>query len=166
MTVAYRRRKMDASFRADWVEKIAIGYQRLEAVLMERAFNGTERVITKRDGSEERMREYGYQLRRRRRLGKAESLAAFTSGGWRFVTPVEGMSVYVKTSGSWANYRLGTWEIGTLRGSSVVVGGQQVVGSRGAAIPSAIGGTTVDSQVRAAADQILAALRQHGLIDL
>jgi hypothetical protein len=62
MTVAYRRRKMDASFRAEWAEMIAIGYQRLEAVLLERAFNGTEKVITKRDGSEERMREYPNQL--------------------------------------------------------------------------------------------------------
>ena len=58
MTVAYRRRKMDAAFRAAWLESIAIGYQRLEAVLLDRAFNGTERVITRRDGSEERVREY------------------------------------------------------------------------------------------------------------
>jgi hypothetical protein len=62
MTVAYRRRKMDAAFRAGWGEMIAIGYQRLEGVLLERAFNGTERVVTKRDGSEERMREYPNQL--------------------------------------------------------------------------------------------------------
>src|SRR5438105_9637293 len=62
MTVAYRRRKMDAAFRAEWIEMIAIGYQRLEAVLLDRAFNGTEKVITKRDGSEERMREYPNQL--------------------------------------------------------------------------------------------------------
>ena len=62
MTVAYRRRKMDAAFRASWNEHIAIGYQRLEAVLLERAFNGTERVVTKKDGSEERMREYPNQL--------------------------------------------------------------------------------------------------------
>ena len=62
MTVAYRRRKMDAAFRAEWAEMIAIGYQRLEAVLLERAFNGTERLITKRDGSEERMREFPNQL--------------------------------------------------------------------------------------------------------
>jgi len=58
MTVAYRRRKMDASFRAQWAEMIAIGYHRLEGVLLERAFNGTERVVTRKDGSEERMREY------------------------------------------------------------------------------------------------------------
>jgi hypothetical protein len=62
MTVAYRRRKMDAAFRAEWAEMIAIGYHRMEAVLLERAFNGTERVVTKRDGSEERMREYPNQL--------------------------------------------------------------------------------------------------------
>ena len=62
MTVAYRRRKMDASFRASWNEHLAIGYQRLEGVLLERAFNGTERVVTKKDGSEERMREYPNQL--------------------------------------------------------------------------------------------------------
>ena len=58
MTVAYRRRKMDASFRAEWADAIADAYRRLELVLLERAFNGTERVTTRRDGSEERMREY------------------------------------------------------------------------------------------------------------
>ena len=62
MTVAYRRRKLDAAFRAEWAEMIAIGYHRLEGVLLERAFNGTEKVITKRDGSEERMHEYPNQL--------------------------------------------------------------------------------------------------------
>ena len=62
MTVAYRRRKMDAAFRAEWAEMIAIGYQRLEAVLLQRAFDGTEKVVTKRDGSEERMHEYPNQL--------------------------------------------------------------------------------------------------------
>ncbi len=58
MTVAYRRRKMDAKFRAAWIEAIAVGYQRLEAVLLDRAFNGTEKVTIRKDGSEERVREY------------------------------------------------------------------------------------------------------------
>jgi hypothetical protein len=97
--------------------------------------------------------------------GKSQSVAAFTSGGWRFLAAVEGMSLYVKASGSWATYRLGVWEIGTLRGSSVVLGGQQVVGGRAAAIASATGGTTIDVQARVVLDQVLAALRQHGLID-
>jgi hypothetical protein len=58
MTVVYRRRKMDAAFRSAWAEAIAVGYQRLEAVLLDRAFNGTEKLITRKDGSEERVREY------------------------------------------------------------------------------------------------------------
>lgn len=62
MTVVYRRRKMDASFRAEWLRTIAEAYQRLELVLLERAFNGTERVVRRRDGSEERMREYSDRL--------------------------------------------------------------------------------------------------------
>ena len=62
VTVAYRRRKMDAAFRAAWNESIAIGYQRLEALLLDRAFNGTEKVFTRKDGSEERVREYPNQI--------------------------------------------------------------------------------------------------------
>jgi hypothetical protein len=62
VTVVYRRRKMDAAFRAEWIETVAMAYQRLELELLDRAFNGTERVITRKDGSEERMREYSNQL--------------------------------------------------------------------------------------------------------
>ena len=58
MTVVYRRRKMDAGFRAQWIETLGNAYRRLELVLLERAFDGTERVVTKGDGSERRMREY------------------------------------------------------------------------------------------------------------
>jgi len=62
MTVAYRRRKADAAFRAGWLEAIGVAYQRLELVLLDRAFNGTEKVVKRRDGSEERMLEYSNQL--------------------------------------------------------------------------------------------------------
>ncbi len=62
VSVAYRRRKMDAAFRAGWLEAISAAYQRLELVLLERAFNGTEKLVKRRDGSEERMLEYSNQL--------------------------------------------------------------------------------------------------------
>ena len=62
MSVAYRRRKLDAGFRAGWLEAIAAAYQRLELVLLDRAFNGTEKVTVRKDGSEERMREYPNQI--------------------------------------------------------------------------------------------------------
>jgi hypothetical protein len=97
--------------------------------------------------------------------GHPASVAAYTSGGWRFVAPFDGISLYVKSQGLWANYRAGAWEMGLLRGSSVIIGGQQVVGSRAAAIASASGGATVDTEARATIDQILAAMRQHGLIE-
>lgn len=96
--------------------------------------------------------------------GQGGKLAAFTEGGWRFIAPLNGMSVHVRSTGEQATYRAGAWELGTMRASSVVVGGQQVVGTQSAAIASPGGGSTIDSQARAALGQILDALRHHGLI--
>jgi hypothetical protein len=98
-------------------------------------------------------------------VGKSRCIAGYTSGGWKFVTPIEGMSAFIKSSSIFANYRVGAWEFGTLRGNRLLLAGQQVVGSRLGAIDDPNGGTTVDSEGRAAIDQILAALRQHGLIE-
>jgi len=97
--------------------------------------------------------------------GRSHCLAGYTSGGWRYVDPIDGMSAYVKATSTWANYRAGSWEVGTLRGAGLVIGGTQVVGSRLAAIAGPSGGSIVDPESRAAIDQILAALRQHGLIE-
>ena len=58
ISAAYARRKKYAAFRAAWGEAIAVAYRRLELMLLERSFNGTEKVITRKDGSEERVREY------------------------------------------------------------------------------------------------------------
>ena len=82
-----------------------------------------------------------------------------------FARSFEGLAAYVRSSGLWTLYRAGVWELGLLRGASVVIAGQQVVGSRSSAIGSASGGTTVDVQARAVIDQILTAMRQHGLIE-
>ncbi len=59
---SYKRRKRNAAFRASWLEAIATAYQRLELVLLDRAFNGTEKLVKRKDGSEERMLEYSNQL--------------------------------------------------------------------------------------------------------
>lgn len=98
--------------------------------------------------------------------GQANKIAQFTSAGWRFISPPEGMSAYVRASGQSARYRDGAWEIGQLRGSNVVLAGVQVVGPRAGAIAAPSGGATVDSQARSAIGSILAALRQHGLIEI
>lgn len=96
--------------------------------------------------------------------GHQGKLAAFTAGGWRFIAPLEGMTAYVRASAQPATYRAGAWELGVLRGSSLILGGQQVVGGRGAAIAAPTGGSTVDTEARATVALILAALREHGLI--
>jgi hypothetical protein len=97
--------------------------------------------------------------------GKSNCLAGYTSGGWRLIQPLEGMSAYVKTTGTWASYRSGAWELGTVRGGSLVLDGLQVVGARLAAISGPTGGANVDAEARGTVGQILAALQQHGLIE-
>lgn len=59
---AYARRKSHAAFRAAWIEAIAVAYGRLELILLDRALNGTEKIVTRRDGSEERMMHYSNQV--------------------------------------------------------------------------------------------------------
>jgi hypothetical protein len=59
---AYRRRRADAAFRTAWIEAIGTAYQRLELALLERAFVGTEKIVRRKDGSEERMVDYPNQL--------------------------------------------------------------------------------------------------------
>jgi len=62
LSYAYKRRASNAGFRAGWMQAIGDAYQRLELVLLDRAFNGTEKLVKRRDGSEERMLEYSNQL--------------------------------------------------------------------------------------------------------
>ena len=59
---AYVKRRSDAAFRAGWLDAIATAYQRLELVMLDRALNGTEKIVVRKDGSEERMREYPNQV--------------------------------------------------------------------------------------------------------
>jgi hypothetical protein len=97
-------------------------------------------------------------------LGHAHALAAYSTAGWRFIAPVEGLTVHVRSTGVNATYRNGGWAMGVVNALSVSVGGQQVVGARSAAISGPTGGSSADAQCRDAVEQILTALRQHGLI--
>lgn len=96
--------------------------------------------------------------------GKAHHLAAYTSGGWRFIAPRDGLSAYVKSNGSTAAYRGGAWVIGDLSGAQVSVAGVKVIGAQAAAIAAPAGGATVDAEARTAIGLILDAMRGHGLI--
>ena len=59
---AYERRRTNAAFRRAWGEAISEAYARLELILLDRALNGTYKIVRRRDGSEERMLEYNNQV--------------------------------------------------------------------------------------------------------
>ncbi len=96
--------------------------------------------------------------------GQEGRLAGFGEGGWRFVSPIEGMRLTDRSSGLEVAYRGGAWTSGSLRASEVLVGGQKVVGGRVAAIAAPAGGSVVDAEARSTIAQILNGLRAHGLI--
>ena len=58
MTNVYRHRARDATFRRQWEQALAIGYSRLELMLLERALHGVEKVVAHKDGSQSVMRDY------------------------------------------------------------------------------------------------------------
>lgn len=96
--------------------------------------------------------------------GKAGHVATMTAAGWRFLPPIDGLSVVVRSSGLRSEYRSGAWETGIVRAERVEIAGEKVVSSRAAAIAAPAGGTTPDAEARTAIEQILFALRHHGLI--
>jgi hypothetical protein len=62
VTSAYRRKKSNAGFRAAWLAAISVAYQQLELILLERAFVGTEKIVSVRGGEPQAMREYSNTL--------------------------------------------------------------------------------------------------------
>jgi Protein of unknown function (DUF2793) len=97
-------------------------------------------------------------------VGHDHSLAVWTSGGWRFVAPFEGMTVWSLADGMVVRRAGSVWAAGALTGNTLTLAGAKVVGAPGAAVANPTGGTTVDSEARAAVLSILSALRTHGLI--
>ena len=96
--------------------------------------------------------------------GQDGALACFTEGGWRFVAPIEGMSLIDRSSGETMVRRDGVWEAGIVRGRELRIEGLPVVRARQSPIGNPSGGAVVDSECRATVTAILAALRAHGLI--
>lgn len=97
--------------------------------------------------------------------GRAGTLATWTSGGWRFVAPLPGMTVWLSGSARWAWHDGTVWRMDALPCAGIAVDGVPVLGARKPAIAGPSGGTTVDAEARTGINQILAAMRAHGLID-
>lgn len=98
-------------------------------------------------------------------LDKDGCLAAWTTGGWRFLTPLPGMCAWDKTAGVHRRWTGNAWSGGEVAAAAILIAGQQVVGRRQAAVPSPSGGTIIDEQARAAIAAIAVALKSHGLTD-
>lgn len=97
--------------------------------------------------------------------GQDNALACFTSGGWRFLAPVVGMSVWDKGAGFGRQWTGSAWSDGTIKVAGVEIDGERVVGPREPDIPVPTGGATNDAESRAAISAIIVTLKSHGLID-
>lgn len=97
--------------------------------------------------------------------GRAGSLACRTSGGWRFLAPVPGMTVWRLDAGYRLHWTGSAWSDGAWPVAALVIDGEQVVGARLGSVPSPSGGTIIDAQARTAVDAVIVALRTHGLIE-
>ncbi len=96
--------------------------------------------------------------------GHAHALAAMTAAGWRFAQPRPGMLVWIEDVQRWARWDGAAWRADDWPVAAISVGGTQVVGAQQPAIADPVGGTTVDTEARAALADMLAMLRSHGLI--
>ncbi len=97
-------------------------------------------------------------------VGRPRALAGWTAAGWRFVAPLDGMAVWSVADGATVRFDGDDWRTGELTGARLIIAGAPVVGPPAAAIDDPAGGETIDGEARVALSEILAALRQHGLI--
>jgi hypothetical protein len=97
--------------------------------------------------------------------GHADSLAVATEGGWRFVAPIPGMSVWDKGAQAPRQWDGAAWGSGRIACSGLRIGGKAVVGERLPTIANPSGGTIIDAEARAALATVIATLKSHGLID-
>ena len=73
----YRQRNKDAAFRAAWDQALAIGYARLEMMMLERALHGVEKVVALKNGESKIMREYNDRVALALLRHHRDSVAAF-----------------------------------------------------------------------------------------
>lgn len=97
--------------------------------------------------------------------GRDGQVACWTEGGWRFVVPRAGLSLWVADSNHGRRYDGVNWRDEAVRADGLYVEGLRVAGPRLGAVPDPSGGMVVDAEGRVALGAILAVLREHGLIN-
>jgi hypothetical protein len=96
--------------------------------------------------------------------GKTHHIALWTDGGWRFIVPFEDVCVFHKTLKINYCFQGGLWLKQSLNAASFTVDGVTVLNQRQPSIGSPTSGVVVDAECRIAVNQILTAMRNHGLI--
>lgn len=96
--------------------------------------------------------------------GQDGSLAMRINGGWQYLAPFDGLTVWLKFFGKTINYSSGAWRIGEVNGSVFKIDGLQVVSGQQAAIADVSGGSVIDVEARTTLNLLLSSLRAHGLI--
>ena len=97
--------------------------------------------------------------------GRENHLASWTEGGWRYVAPTAGFSVWDLSGDHPLRWTGSNWSAGDLRGVKLILGGKKVVSERQPHVPSPSGGTIIDAEARESIDKLIATLMSHGLID-
>lgn len=77
--------------------------------------------------------------------GRADQIAIWCDGGWRFVAPRAGMRVVRSSDGAWLHYAAGEW-------------------STPGTVPNPSGGVTIDAEARASIAALILSLEAHGLL--
>lgn len=96
---------------------------------------------------------------------RQDAIATWTSGGWRFVAPVPGMTAWDKGANVWRHWTGTEWSDGALPVAAIWIDGVQVLGPRLPEVPSPSGGTTIDAEARTVIAALIATLKSHGLIE-
>lgn len=96
--------------------------------------------------------------------GQPNKIVTWTEGGWRFIAPDEGCSLWNKAAALPLRWD-GTEWVSSLAATGVEIGGVQVLGDRQPSVPNPSGGTIIDAEARSAIAGVIAALRSHGLIE-
>lgn len=97
-------------------------------------------------------------------VGRAEMLAGWTGGGWRFLVPRIGLSVWSRADDCRCDWDGWRWQRGRVTAQSLVVDGKKVVGPQRPGIAPPTGGQVIDSEARTAIEAVISALKAHGLV--
>lgn len=96
--------------------------------------------------------------------GHDGALALSSENGWIFIAPREGMTVFDRATALSVRRGATYWRAGELNARRLLIDGVGVIGAQQPAIALPTAGAFIDQEARIAINDIVTALREHGLI--